>query len=158
MTDIGDTNYKIIISIGITGSGKTNAPSGDALYILSPDCDFDFKFNQKISRWSSGRSKGSKNGIRTQGILVQRGILLNKNLNKATDLIIMEGQEANHDPLYAFVNMGDPEGDASTVYKSFRNNESTTVYHLRGYFLSAKIKARKGKLSRFPFNFTECWT
>ena len=159
MTDIGNTNYKIMISTGITGSGKTNAPSGDGLYVLASEVEFSFKFDQKISRWSGGRSKGSKNGKKIQGIGVDKGVLLNTSINKATELIIMKGQEEGHAPLYAFVKLPDPDGDATPEgFKSFKDNDNTTVYHLRGYFLTAKIKPGKGKVYKMSLNYTECWT
>ncbi len=157
MVNIGDSNYKIMISIGITGSGKTNAPSGDTLFVFSSECDFSFRFDQKISRWSGGRSKGSKNGKKIQGVGIQRGILLNTNINNATELIIMKGQEERHDPLYAFVKLPNPDGDGSTNFKSFIDNDGNIVYHLRGYFLTCNIKAKK-KPYRIKFIYTECNT
>ena len=159
MTNIGDSNYKVRISTGITGTGKSNAPSGDILFVLASSVDFDFKFDQKISRWSGGRSKGSKNGKKIQGVGIENGILLNTSINKATELVLMKGQEEGHAPLYAFVLLPDPDDDATAEgYKSFIDDNKNTVYHLRGYFLSGNIKAGKGKVYRIRFVYTECWT
>jgi len=164
MTTIGTTTWRIILSTTIAlANGYDNSPDGDKMYVLASDVDLDWKFGYKITTLYGGSSYSDKTGMRTQSFAVKKGILLNTDINKCTEVFINKAHQAGVDPLYAFIILtkpGSSEGGATqkaTVYKSFEDDVNDIVWHLRGYLKKPKISIGAGELYRISFNFVECW-
>lgn len=158
MSDIGLSSWRVVVSTGISGSGSSNAPSGQKFYNLVPATDFGINLNHNISYSAGGRSHSNKSGERFQDFPFRDSILRTQDINATTQMITKRHQRGLP-PLYLFCKIPDGITPGSYIYKTFENDIGQTVYHLRGYFQKrCSIKNTPDSLLYiFSGLFKECW-
>jgi len=163
MTTIGTTSWKVMISTTITtNDGWDNEPAGDILYLLCPKIDFMWELMYKTYPMAGGSSFSDHTGKRVQMVKINNAILMNTDINKVSEIFIMEAHRGIKDPLYIFIKLPEPGSsvgstESATVYKSFENNLQTIVWHLRGFLQKPKISVSAGHLYKMSLGFVECW-
>lgn len=157
-TIVGETQWKVMISNGISNDGPSNVPSGDIAYILVPKLILSWAIAIKINRWNARRSRAVKSGRIAASFKVVNGILKGIDINKFTNVLIDEGHKRTAPPLYAFIKLPGITSPVATDYKTFTNNNQIVKYHLRGYMVNPVIVIEKGPTYRISLGYTECWT
>lgn len=154
---MGNSAWRAVVSVGISGSGSSNSPSGQKFYNLIPTTDFGIDLKHKITSSAGGRSRSNKNGERLQDFRFRDSILITADVNNVTNMIL-DRHKRGIPPLYLFVKIPDGAGTGTYHYKTFQNDLGQIVYHLRGYF-QKRVNAvnLEGKLFKFNGLFKECW-